>query len=69
MAFNGTKFELLRYGHNEELKTCSNYMTPEAEDIIEIKYVLGDLGVIMNDKATFNDHIDNVCAKVTQKAG
>ena len=69
MAFNGTKFELLRYGFNEELKTLSNYLTPNAENIIEIKDVLRDLGVIMNDKATFADHIDKVCSQVTQKAG
>ena len=42
MAFNGTKFEPLRHGHNEELKTCSNYMTPNAKDIIDEKDVLRD---------------------------
>ena len=68
MAFNGTKFELLRYGYNEELKTLSNYLTPEAENVIDVKDVLRDLGVIMNDKATFSDHIDKVCAQVNQKA-
>ena len=60
MAFNGTKFELLRYGFNEELKTLSNYLTPNAENIIEIKDVLRDLGVIMKDKNTFSECIDKV---------
>ena len=69
MAFNGSKFELLRYGYNDELKCATNYLTPEAEDIIEVKNVLRDLGVIVNSEATFKDHIDLVCSKVTQKAG
>ena len=69
MAFNGSKFEVLRYGHNLELQCASNYLTPEAEDIIEVKNVLRDLGVIVNSEATFKDHIDLVCSKVNQKAG
>ena len=67
MAFNGTKFELLRYGHNEELKTLTNYLTPNAENVIDVKDALRDLGVIMNDKATFSDHVDKVCSQVSQK--
>ena len=69
MAFNGTKFELLRYGHDEELKTVTNYLTPEANDIIDVKEALRDLGIIMNDKATFTDHINKVCSQVKQKTG
>ena len=60
MAFNGSKFEVLRYGHNLELQCASNYLTPEAEDIIEVKNVLRDLGVIVISEATFKDHIDLV---------
>ena len=69
MAFTGSKFELLRYGHNEELKNLTNYLTPEADDIIDVKDALGDLGIIMNDKATLTDHIDKVCSQVKQKSG
>ena len=47
MVFNGNKFELLRYGHNEELQTISNYLTPDAKDIIDEKDVLRYLGVII----------------------
>ena len=58
MAFNGTKFELLHYGHNEELKTLTNYLTPNEESVIDVKYALRELGVIMNEKATLSDHVD-----------
>ena len=69
MIFNGTKFEVLKYGKNENLKDDFNYLTPNAEYVIERKEVVRDLGIMMNDKATFDDHISKVCAKVTQKAG
>ena len=69
MLFNGKKFEMLRYGPNDELKNNTNYMTPNCEDFIEVKENLRDLGVMMSSKATFEDHINHVCAKVKQKCG
>ena len=30
MAFNGSKFEVLRFGKNQEIKDNTNYLTPEA---------------------------------------
>ena len=61
MLFNGAKFELLQYGKNEELKNNYNYLSPESEDMIERKESLRDLGVVMNENATFVDHINKVC--------
>ena len=69
MLFNGKKFELLRYGSNEDLKTDTNYMTPNHEGFIEVKENLRDLGVIMTDNATFEEHVNHVCKKVKQKCG
>ena len=69
MAFNGKKFEMLRYGRNENLKIETNYLTPKAEDIIEIKECLRDLGIQMSDDAKFDNHIAHVCSKVRQKCG
>ena len=69
MIFNGTKFEILRYGNNEDLKNTCNYLTPNAEEIIERKELLKDLGIKMNDKADFTDHVNFVITKVKQRAG
>ena len=69
MLFNGSKFELLQYGKDEDLKNTYNYLSPESESIIERKESLRDLGVIMNESATFSDHINKVCNTVNQKAG
>ena len=62
MTFNRRPFELFRFGHNEDFKTATNYLTPNANDIIEEKETLPDLGMIMNHKAIFSDHIDNGCS-------
>ena len=37
MQFNGVKFEVLRYGRNQELKESTSYFTPNFKDIIEEK--------------------------------
>ena len=68
MLFNSNKFEMLRYGKQEDLKESTNYLTPDCENLIEVKETLRDLGVIMNDKGTFTNHIKQVCVKVTQKS-
>ena len=68
MQFNCGKFELLRYGKNEELKMNTMYFTAD-NNIVEEKEVLRDLGISMNNKATFDEHISKVCQKVKQKAG
>ena len=60
---------MLRYGKNQELKNATNYLTPGAEDLIEVKENLRDLGVQMADDAKFSEHINNVCSKVRQKCG
>ena len=69
MIFNSTKFEVLKHGKNEDLKDDYNYLTPNNENLIERKEVLRDLGVLRNDKANFDDHINKVCTTVNQKVG
>ena len=69
MLFNGKKFEMLRYGPDRDLKNSTNYLTPEYEDLIEVKENLRDLGIIMSDDASFTSHVHHVCSKVKKKAG
>ena len=69
MKFNGNKFELLRYGSNEDLKFSTNYLTPGAEELIDTKECLRDLGVMMSDDAKFTEHAYHVCSKFRQKYG
>ena len=69
MLFNGTKFEILRCGQNKDLKHRTMYFTPGMENIIEEKEYTRDLGVMMTNSATFNNHINLVCIKVNKKSG
>ena len=68
MALNEEKFDLLRYG-SDDIKNSTIYLTPGAEDIIETKECLCDLGVKMSDDAKFTQHIFHVCSTFRQKFG
>ena len=54
MVFNGTKFQVVRYGHDEEIKDDTLYFIEDTTDIIERFDKLRDLGVILNDE-------ENIC--------
>ena len=51
MAFNGTKFECLKYGPNKDLKGKYNYLNPEVNICIEDKTSVRDLGIQMSEFA------------------
>ena len=68
MEFNSNKFEVLRYGKNDDLKQSTCYLTPNSDDIIEEKESLRDLGIMMSNDASFSIHVELVCSKVKQKS-
>ena len=69
MKFNSEKFELMRYGNNEELKNSTDYFTPDFTDIIERKMETRDLGIQMNEDLSFKSHIELTRKKIKQKIG
>ena len=69
MKFNGGKFQVLRYGKDQDLKQNTVYFTGEMEHVIEQVENCRDLGVTLEDSAKFELHIENVCKKVRQKCG
>ena len=69
MTFNGSKFQLMRYGKNEELKSETLYFTENMEDVITEFENLKDLGVHMNSSANWSTHVTNVAKKSRQKSG
>ena len=69
MKFNGTKFQVLRYGNNKEVKENTDYFTDNMEDVIKQYSSLRDLGITMSDDARFDQHIENVVRKVRMKIG
>ena len=69
MQFNGKKFQLLRYGKNEDIKNNTMYFTEDTSDLVEREEVVRDLGVMLSEDAQFKNHIDKVVAKTRQKSG
>ena len=47
MVFNGTKFQVIRYGQDKDIKDDTNYFTEDTNEIIERFESLRDLGVIL----------------------
>ena len=63
MEFNSLKFELLRYGDDDdEIKTKTQYFN-SIPTIIEEKHVVRDLGITMSHDATFTAHIGIIVSK------
>ena len=69
MKFNGSKFQVIRYGQNEDIKNNTMYFTANMEEVIDQFSTLRDLGVILSDDAKFDMHIQKVVSKVRQKIG
>ena len=63
MEFNSSKFELLRYGTNSDLKDATSYIS-NASTPIEEKHMTKDLGVIMSNTGAFKDHISKITETV-----
>ena len=68
MKFNANKFELLRYGKGQEIKsatTCKSYDDSNIDDKEQVR----DLGIMMSNRATFTLHIRNIIKKARDKMG
>ena len=62
MELNDIKFEVVRYGDNDVIKTSTTYKTPSGKPIIEKSEVM-DLGVIMSNDCLFDKQINSVIEK------
>jgi hypothetical protein len=68
-VYNGTKFQVIRYGSNKEIKEDTDYLTEDTGEPIERFETLRDLGVILSEEANFKAHIQHVEKKVRRKIG
>ena len=57
MKFNAIKFELLRYGKEQEIKSATTYKSYDDSNIDE---QVRDLGIMKSNTATFTLHIRNI---------
>ena len=68
MKFNANKFELLRYGKEQEIKSATTYKSYEDSNIDD-KEDVKDLGIMMSNTSTFTLHIRNIVKKDRDKMG
>ena len=68
MEFNGEKFEVVRFGKSETLKSSTCYVSPSGEKI-QTRENVRDLGVIMSENLRFDEHISTIVNKATQLCG
>ena len=59
MTFNTNKFELLRYGKEQEIKCATSYKS-YGKSNIDDKEQVRDLGIMTSNTATFTLHIRNI---------
>ena len=57
MKFNGSKFEVIRYGNNSEIKESTVYFTPNLAEVVDEKDSLRDLRVKLSSNIKFPDHV------------
>ena len=68
MQFNGAKFQLLRYGNNDNLKLKTYYRSPD-DSVIPESPKVRDLGVIMANNGDFSDHITKTVQSASNMSG
>ena len=59
MKFYANKFELLRYGKEQKIKSTTTYKSYDDSNIDDKEQVI-DLGIMMSNTATFDRHIRNI---------
>ena len=59
MKFNATKFELLRYVKEQEIKSATTYKSNDDSNIND-KEQVRDLDIMISNTATFTLHIRNI---------
>lgn len=68
MEFNDSKFELLRYGKNQELKAMTGYLASNGSTIEESQSVR-DLGIMMASDGSFKEHIEKTVQGASNLCG
>ena len=68
MRWNGTKFQLLRIGPNQDLINNTMLFTENTSDPIDIQETVRDLGVLFDSKANFQPQREAVIGKAKAKA-
>ena len=67
MSFKNTKFQLVQYGRNLELREKYNYTSPDYTEVICGSDSVRDLGVYINNAGNYSDHVNIIYKKSKQR--
>ena len=68
MEFNDEKFQLIRYGPDQEIINQTDYMTKSHNSISQAN-VVKDLGVLMSDDLSFTNHNQTIISNARKISG
>ena len=68
MKWNDTKFQLLRFGPNLNIKESTYIFSPGMEGVIEDKEQVKDLGIIVDNELRYKSQMDCALNKANKKA-
>ena len=69
MKFNNSKFIVLMFGENTDLKENTLYFTDMMEEVITSAESHRDLGIQMSASGNFREHISNVISAARRRIG
>ena len=69
MVYNGGKFVNIRYGKDKHIKESTTYFSGDVAEVIKEMEDIRDLGVIMQNDASFTNQIEKASKKARQKTG
>ena len=69
MSYNGSKFQLIRLGRNEDLKQDTSLFSEKMKEVILPADWVHDLGVAIEADATFSTQRSQALIKARRKAG
>ena len=64
MVFNGGKFVPIRYGKDKDMKESTTYFSGETDEVIEELEEIRDLGIVMQNDASFTNQIEKASKKL-----
>ena len=69
MAFNGSKFQCLKYGSREAIKNEYFYGSGNFDNVIEDVTSTRDLGIIMSSSGDFTEQVNQIVKRAKKRAG
>ena len=68
MAFNGSKFQCLKYGSREAIKNEYFYGSGNFDNVIEDVTSTRDLGIIMSSSSDFTEQVNQIVKRAKKKS-